>query len=118
MKSSMCRSRECAAVQLACVKFLVEQRKVEVNQRDLRKGWTPLLRCANMAHHTHAPYLEIFEYLLQQGADASLLSDPDPQTGRQLSAVDIAVQQASSSAAQQLYDCQSAQQMACDSDVE
>ena len=60
------------ALQLECVRFLVERRRVEVNQHDLRWGWTPLMRCAHMAHHTNAPYLALFEYLLQQGADASL----------------------------------------------
>lgn len=82
------------AMQLACVKFLVEQRGVEVNQRDLNRGWTPLQRCANMAHHRHAPYLEIFEYLLQQGADASLLSNGDEDTPPQ-NAVEVAVKKAS-----------------------
>ena len=61
-----------AALQLECVRFLVERRRVEVNQHDLRWGWTPLMRCAHMAHHTNMPYLAVFEYLLQQGADASL----------------------------------------------
>ena len=64
------------AVQLECVKFLVEQRGAPVNQKDLGQGWTPLHRCAQMAHHTHAPYMEIFEYLLQNGADGRLLSSP------------------------------------------
>ena len=60
---------EQGAVQLRCVKFLLEQRGAQVNQQDKREGWTALHRCARMAHHTHAPYLEIFEYLLQHGAD-------------------------------------------------
>ena len=59
-------------VQLHCVKFLVEQRKVEVNQLDLNRGWTPLMRVAHMAHHTTSPYMAVFEYLLQQGADPSI----------------------------------------------
>ena len=61
-----------AALQLECVRFLVEHRQVEINQHDLRWGWTPLMRCAHMAHHTNMPYLALFEHLLQQGADASL----------------------------------------------
>ncbi len=59
-------------MQLHCVKFLVEQRKVEVNQLDLKRGWTPLMRVAHMAHHTTLPYMAVFEYLLQQGADPSI----------------------------------------------
>ena len=38
-----------------------------------------------MAHHTHAPYLAVFEYLLTKGADASLMTTvgwPDPSTVR------------------------------------
>ena len=58
--------------QLHCVKFLVEQRKVAVNQLDLNRGWTPLMRVAHMAHHTTSPYMAVFEYLLQQGADPSI----------------------------------------------
>lgn len=64
--------------QLAVARFLVEQRGVEVNQRDSGRGWTPLMRCARMAHYKNAPYLQLFEYLLQQGADPSLQSDPAP----------------------------------------
>lgn len=54
----------------------MEERGAPVNQRDTGRGWTPLHRCARMAHHTHAPYLAIFEYLLQAGADAGILTDP------------------------------------------
>ena len=71
--------------QLECVRFLVERRGAEVNQCDRSKGWTPLHRASRMAHHTHAPYLAVFEYLLAQGADASLLTTvgwPDPVTVR------------------------------------
>ncbi|KAK9808893.1 hypothetical protein WJX72_005921 [[Myrmecia] bisecta] len=70
--------------QLACVRFLVEERAAPVNQQDCRRGWTPLLRCARMVHHTNAPYLQIFEYLLQQGADPNLLAQAgaiEPGTG-------------------------------------
>lgn len=68
-------------MQLHCVKFLVEKRQVEVNQQDHRWGWTPLHRCAHMAHHTSEPYMAVFEYLLQQGADASLLGRAVTVTG-------------------------------------
>ena len=71
-------------VQLACVRFLVERRGVAVNQRDRIRGWTPLLRCAHMAHHTHAPFLDTFAYLLSAGADPTLAGAglPDPATVR------------------------------------
>ena len=62
---------------LSMVKFLVEERKVEVNQRDKSTGWTPLHRCAYVVHYRHAPYFEIFEYLLSRGADPNLLSYGD-----------------------------------------
>ena len=68
-------------LQLRCVKFLVEQRNVEVNQQDHGRGWTPLMRVAHMAHHTELPYLAIFEYLLQQGADASIVGQAITITG-------------------------------------
>ena len=63
-------------LQLECVRFLVEQRGARVNQRDVSRGWTPLHRCANMAHHTHASFLATFEYLLQRGGDAAILTEP------------------------------------------
>ena len=76
-----------AYVQLACVRFLVERRGAAVNQRDRVRGWTPLLRCAHMAHHTHAPFLDTFAYLLSAGADPTLAGAglPDPATVRALS---------------------------------
>lgn len=61
--------------QMECVKFLVEERGVEINQQDVTKGWTPLMRCARMAHYTTSPYLAVFEYLLTKGADASIMTD-------------------------------------------
>lgn len=64
-----------------CVKFLVEQRNVEINQKDHRRGWTPLMRVAHMAHHTELPYLAVFEYLLQQGADAGIAGQAITITG-------------------------------------
>ncbi|CAL5218505.1 g192 [Coccomyxa viridis] len=83
--------------QLHCVKFLVEQRDVEINQLDHRAGWTPLMRVAHMAHHTELPYLATFEYLLQQGADASILGQAITITGIHIpgvkvSAIDVAVE--------------------------
>lgn len=47
------------------VKFLIEERGVEVNQRAISNGWTPLHRAARVAHYNTAPHLEVFEYLLQ-----------------------------------------------------
>ncbi|KAK9916185.1 hypothetical protein WJX75_009780 [Coccomyxa subellipsoidea] len=76
--------------QLECVRFLVEERGAAVNQRDLSRGRTPLHRCAHMAHHTHAPFLATFMYLLEQGADANILSAEGPQS-KPMSAVQVAV---------------------------
>ncbi len=70
-------------MQLACVRFLVEERGAEVNQADLGRGWTPLHRCAQVAHQVDAPHLAVFEYLLQRGADPGLCTRadwPDPLT--------------------------------------
>ena len=36
----------------------MEQRGVAVNQLDASRGWTPLMRCARMAHYKHAPFLQ------------------------------------------------------------
>lgn len=47
------------AEQLGAVKLLLEHRCAEVNQQDKTRGWTPLMRCAQMAHYTHAPYFEV-----------------------------------------------------------
>ena len=60
--------------QLEMVKFLVERRGVEVNQRDAARGWTPLHRCARVAHYHHAPFLGTFEYLLSAGADPEIVT--------------------------------------------
>ena len=90
-----CRIKASRTVQLECVRFLVEQRGAEVNQRDRGRGWTPLYRAARMAHHTHAPYLAVFEYLLQHGADAGLVTTagwPDPATVRIDKCTDPALQ--------------------------
>jgi hypothetical protein len=46
------------AVQLEVVRFLVEQRGVEINQQAIKTGWTPLMRCAQMAHYTNQPYMQ------------------------------------------------------------
>jgi len=71
------------------VRFLVERRGAAVNQRDRGRGWTPLLRCAHVAHHTHAPFLAVFEYLLAAGADPGLAGAglPDPATARTVQSV-------------------------------
>ena len=56
-----------------------------MNQQDRERGWTPLHRCARMAHSRAEPYLEIFELLLRHGADASILTYEcweDPRSGR------------------------------------
>lgn len=59
--------------QLSMVKFLVEQRGVFVNQRcNNSTGWTPLHRCAYVAHYRNAPHMDVFEYLLAHGADPAL----------------------------------------------
>ena len=89
-------------LQLACVKFLVEARNAQVNQQTAKSGWTPLHHCARMAHYRHAPYLQIFQYLLEQGADPRLCTWlPDPQaktrTGQQSLPLDMAVNKVSRS---------------------
>lgn len=66
--------------QLAAAKFLVERRGVDVNQQDRAHGWTPLMRAARVAHYKDRQRMEVFEYLLQKGADASILSFPPPTT--------------------------------------
>lgn len=78
--------------QLAAARFLVEQRGAHVNQRDGSQGWTPLHRCAHMAHYLHAPFMHLFEYLLSCGADPELLTYP-PRDGNApgLKALDLAV---------------------------
>jgi hypothetical protein len=54
---------------------LVEERGAEVNQQDRERGWTALHHAAAQAHITSRPYMQIFEYLLQHGADPALLTD-------------------------------------------
>lgn len=89
--------------QLECVKFLVEECNAEVNQQDSELGWTPLHRCARMAHVTQRPYLAIFEYLLSNGADPNIktydgrdIRDRDDttemRTGAPLSVYDVCVE--------------------------
>lgn len=62
---------------LNMVQLLIEEEGVPVNQRSHNGGWTPLHRCAQVVHYTHAPFMEIFEYLLQHGADPDLLTYDD-----------------------------------------
>lgn len=58
--------------QIDMVKYLVESAMVPINQKSHNGDWTPLHRCAHMVHYKHAPFFDIFEYLLQHGADPSL----------------------------------------------
>uniref|UniRef100_A0A7S0RHN8 Uncharacterized protein n=1 Tax=Pyramimonas obovata TaxID=1411642 RepID=A0A7S0RHN8_9CHLO len=60
--------------QLEFVKYLVEECGAAVNQQDRELGFTPLHRCARLAHVTSRQYMEIFEYLLQAGADSTILT--------------------------------------------
>lgn len=65
------------AGRLDMVRYLLEEVKVPVNQQaSLNCNWTPLHRCSRMVHYTHAPFMDIFEFLLGHGADPSL---PDEQ---------------------------------------
>ena len=69
---------------LDMVKFLVEQRNVAVNQRCKSTGWTPLHRCAYVAHYRNGNFIELFDYLLVCGADPSLKTwakDGKPESG-------------------------------------
>eukprot|EP00884_Botryococcus_braunii_P004606 jgi/Botrbrau1/14146/Bobra.182_3s0087.1 len=85
---------------MEAAKFLVEERGAEVNQQEMERGWTPLHHCAYMAHHPEAPYLALFEYLLQKGADPSILTTQGHkklatgETGPQLSVLDLVVDEA------------------------
>jgi len=76
---------------LNMVKFLIEQRGVEVNQRDITRGWTPLHRCGRVAHYRHAQFLETFEYLLSKGADPELVTYEGAGVGSGCTAVELAV---------------------------
>ena len=57
---------------LDVVRYLLDDLRVPVNHQSLNGQWTPLHRCARMVHYKHAPYFEIFELLLAQGADPDL----------------------------------------------
>lgn len=63
---------------LEVVKFLIERHQVPINQIDKTHGWTPLHRCARMVHYRNAPYFEVMEYLLQNGADPNIRSKSAP----------------------------------------
>ena len=81
---------------MSCVKFLVETRGAHVNQQTAKTGWTPLHHCARMAHYSHAPYLQVFQYLLEQGADPGLCTwkaDPRAKSnlGQPSAALDMVV---------------------------
>jgi len=60
--------------QLAFVQWLVDKQMVLINQQDRSLGWTPLHRCARMAHSRSRPWLEVFEFLLSRGGDADILT--------------------------------------------
>ena len=45
-------------MQMEAVRFLIEERGAEVNQRVQKTRWTPLMRCAQMAHYTNPPYMQ------------------------------------------------------------
>ena len=77
--------------QFDMVKFLIDQRGVPVNQRCRATGWTPLHRCAFIAHYKHAPFLQIFEYLLSHGADPELKTLGDRHRPQPATALDLAV---------------------------
>ena len=71
---------------LDMVRYLVEELNVPVNHQSLNGQWTPLHRCARMVHYKHAPYFDIFEYLLAHGAD------PELECEEGLVALDLVVQ--------------------------
>lgn len=84
-------------LQLEAARWLLEERRVPVNQRERAGGWTPLLRCARVAHYRHGAFLDLFELLLRHGADPSLATDPLPpdaaalgQPGARLGVLDVA----------------------------
>lgn len=57
---------------LDMVTYLIDNVKVPVNQQSLNGLWTPLHRCAQIIHYNHAPFFDIFEFLLARGADPTL----------------------------------------------
>lgn len=62
---------------LDMVTYLIMTVKVPINQQSLNGLWTPLHRCARLIHYKHAPFFEIFEFLLQHGADPMLQTADD-----------------------------------------
>ena len=60
----------------------MERKGARVNQQDRALGWTPLHRCARLAHCRARPYLELFDYLLSVGADANILTYEGSDDGR------------------------------------
>ena len=89
-----CKVSRSLCLQLGVVRFLIEHRGARVNQQSASTRQTPLHNCARMAHNTHTPFLQIFEYLLAKGADASLRCRSDaPELTAGALPTDMAVQQ-------------------------
>ena len=75
------------------VKYLIEDLQVPVNQRSHNGGWTPIHRCAHLVHYKNEPRFEIFEYLLQHGANPHLLTwDEKDDYFKPCTAFDLVVQ--------------------------
>lgn len=84
---------------------------MEINQQDVSKGLTALHRCARVAHYKHRPFLEIFEYLLQHGADPDivvLFPDKDKHRNKQLAVLDMVVEHGYGWGKGEVRDCLSA----------
>lgn len=84
---------------LDMIKYLIEEIRVPVNQLSLNNGWTPLHRCARLVHYTHAPFFDIFEYLLAWGADPAIKTqaskdDDDSADEKDCTALDLVVEKA------------------------
>lgn len=64
-----------SAGRLEVVRFLLSERATEINQQDRTRGLTPLHNVAARAHDTTRPYLELFDHLLENGADPNIEGD-------------------------------------------
>ena len=76
---------------LDMVTHLVETLQVPVNQQALNGLWTPLHRCARLIHYKHAPFFDIFEFLLKHGADPNLVTADDDEDCPPCTALDLVV---------------------------